>query len=107
MERNLETVKTSLPPTTGFFQQWEEPLRTEMRGLRKLEEAATNLAQTQKILFDKKGDDLLFRRFEENVRIIKKTYRNLSRLAQRGKNLAPSEEWLVDNFYLIVEQVRE
>src|SRR5690349_3094590 len=108
MDRSLETVTTISPPlTNGFFQNWEEPLRTEMRGLRRLEETAAELAQTHLVLFNEKGDDSLFLRFEENVRIIKKTYQNLIRLAQKGKTLAPSEEWLVDNYYLVAEQVRE
>jgi cyclic beta-1,2-glucan synthetase len=108
MDRSLETVTTISPPLANdFFQHWEEPLRTEIRGLRRLEETAEELAQRHLLLFDEKGDDSLFRRFEENVELITKTYRNLSRLAQKGKTLAPSEEWLVDNYYLVAEQIRE
>lgn len=95
------------PENISFFQDQDEPQRTEMHGARHLEETAAVLGRTHKLLFNEKGDGAFFRRFEENVRIIKETYRKLNLLAQQGKTLTPSEEWLVDNYYLITEQKRE
>lgn len=97
----------SEPENIGFFQNQEETQRTEMHGTRHLEETAAILGRTHKLLFSEKGDGSFFRRFEENVRIIKDTYRKLNSLAQQGKTLTPSEEWLVDNYYLVTEQKRE
>jgi cellobiose phosphorylase len=108
MDKSSEiAVASSTAITNGFFQFREEPHRTEMRGIRRLEESAVEQAQIHNLLFDEKGDESLFKRFEENVKLIRKTYKNLSSLAQAGKNIAPNEEWIVDNYYLINEQIRE
>lgn len=106
MDKGLVTNLTE-PQDISFFQNQEEPLRTEMRGIRRLEEAAAELAQKHEILFDEKGDDSLFKRFDENAQIIGKAQKALNRLAWQNNTLAPGEEWLIDNYYLVTEQIRE
>ncbi|NLC38046.1 MAG: glycosyl transferase, partial [Clostridia bacterium] len=49
----------------------------------------------------------LLRRLEKNFRRITFVYKNLSEQSRENRDLSPSAEWLLDNFYLIEEQVQE
>ena len=90
------------------FSDRAEHLRTEKHGFHRLEESAANLGREHQSFSDKKSGNAVFlRRFEDNARFIKKTYRDATVLAASGATLAPVEEWLADNYFLIAEQVSE
>ena len=50
--------------------------------------------------------DKLIPRLDENERILVHTYDLVTAAVKRNRRIAPAAEWLLDNFYLIEEQIR-
>ena len=47
----------------------------------------------------------LLTRLADNERVLIETYDLLAAATRRGRRIAPASEWLLDNFYLIEEQI--
>lgn len=47
------------------------------------------------------------RRLKENFRFITQVYKDSAEDLRRGKDVVPAAQWLLDNYYVIEEQVRE
>ena len=82
----------------------EPPLREELFSTGQLESHARSLASTQ-ILDIRHGSELLLRRLDENEEIIRKSYEDVADAVRLGRSIAPGAEWLLDNYYLIQEQI--
>jgi hypothetical protein len=78
-------------PTTARGARWKNPVRREAVSTRR----ATR----------KRGDALL-ERFEENVRLLNAAHHEVRLASAGGATLSPGGAWLVDNYYLVQEQVR-
>jgi hypothetical protein len=52
------------------------------------------------------GDDRLLPRLAENETILVETFTLITAALEMNRRIAPAGEWLLDNFYLIEEQVR-
>ncbi|PWF47634.1 cyclic beta 1-2 glucan synthetase [Massilia glaciei] len=52
------------------------------------------------------GPDRLLPRLTENADLIAKTCSELTAAIKAGRQITPASEWLLDNFYLIEEQIR-
>ena len=84
----------------------DSPLDGEVFSLEQLLAQAAELALTHRITSkEKRGFDLLAR-LEDNKNELVKIYRALTGAA-RDEPLTPSAEWLVDNFHIVEEQLRE
>ena len=53
-----------------------------------------------------RGTDKLIARLDENESILVQTYELVTEAVNRKRRNAPAAEWLLDNFYLIEEQIR-
>jgi cyclic beta-1,2-glucan synthetase len=53
------------------------------------------------------ADRRLVDRFEDNSRFIAGSYRAIIETVRNNEPLAPDAEWLVDNYYIVEEQLRE
>ncbi len=53
------------------------------------------------------GSRLVLRRFAENARVLRDAYRRLSRLGDVGGKVPAEAEWLLDNYYVVEDVVRE
>lgn len=84
----------------------EQPIREELFSVERLEQYAQTLAAEHRIV-RKKGRALLLPRLEENGRRLVAAYRTLVETLRSGRSISPAAEWLVDNFHLIEEQLRE
>src|SRR3977135_1511176 len=84
----------------------EEPLRAELFSVERLEEYARVLAAEHKIV-KKKGRALLLPRLEDNGRELVASYRVLVEAVRKGDSISPAAEWLLDNFHIVEEQLRE
>ncbi|MEJ2731823.1 MAG: hypothetical protein P8185_25485 [Deltaproteobacteria bacterium] len=82
----------------------EPPLREELFSTGQLESHARSLASTQ-ILDIRPGPELLLRRLDENEEIIRKSYEDVADAVRLGRSISPGAEWLLDNYYLIQEQI--
>jgi len=82
----------------------EPPLREELFSNTQLESHARSLAATQ-ILDFRPGSELLLHRLDENEEVIRKSYEDIADAVRRGRPVSAGAEWLLDNYYLIEEQI--
>jgi cyclic beta-1,2-glucan synthetase len=84
----------------------EIPIGGEFFSLERLQARAAEIAATHQIAKSgRRGFDLLGR-LEDNRKTLLNVYQALSDTA-RDEPLTPSAEWLVDNFHIVEEQLRE
>jgi cyclic beta-1,2-glucan synthetase len=84
----------------------EEPIRGELFSVERLEEYARVLAGEHKVV-KKKGRARLLPRLEDNGRELVTAYRILVEAVRKGDSISPAAEWLLDNFHIVEEQLRE
>ena len=85
----------------------EEPIRAELFGVERLEQHAESLAAAQIVTSDARRGQLLTPRVLENGRVLVESYRTIARAIRDEKTITPAAEWLVDNFHIVDEQLRE
>lgn len=83
----------------------EQPLRAELYSVDQLAQHAKTIAATHR-LATKPTRDRLIHRLDENERILVETYELVTAAVMKNRLVAPAAEWLLDNFYLIEEQIR-
>src|SRR5580700_10102270 len=88
------------------FTEPEKPIRSELFSIERLEQHAESLAAAQTVVSDLEGRPLIPRVFE-NGRVLLEYYRDIARAIQHEQAIVPAAEWLVDNFYIVEEQLRE
>jgi cyclic beta-1,2-glucan synthetase len=94
----------ALPPS---FAGVAEPIREELWGIERLEQHAANLAATQRVRQGQWWDRRLAPRVRRNGRVLVESYRTIAESIREERAITPAAEWLVDNFHLVEEQVRE
>jgi cyclic beta-1,2-glucan synthetase len=82
-------------------------LRGELHGLDHLEAHARQLAAACSVAPPSGPVRSLLRRFAENGRVITRAYRRITERAQIQEPLGADAEWLLDNFHIIEETLRE
>jgi len=83
----------------------EPPLRSELFSIEQMQIHGRHLATTH-VLAPGQPSDQLLARLGENERALTHTFGLLSVAAKANRRITPAGEWLLDNFYLIDEQVR-
>ena len=82
----------------------EMPLRAELFSVEQLARHAQALAG-QHLVVTRKGSNRLLARLGQNEDILRAFNRSTLDVGQ-GKRVTPAAEWLLDNFYLIEEQIQ-
>jgi hypothetical protein len=82
----------------------KEPLRSELFTLQQMEQHARSLAGRH-ILAKAKPSERMLKRLGDNERILMEVHSLLTEEVKEGNTVDPAGEWLLDNFYLIEEQV--
>ena len=103
MKRLMDKIRSSVAMSPGL----EEPIRAELFGVERLEQHAESLAAAQITTGDLRRGRLLTPRVLENGRVLVKSYRIIARAIREEKAITPAAEWLVDNFHIVDEQLRE
>ncbi|HEY4966043.1 MAG TPA: cyclic beta 1-2 glucan synthetase, partial [Puia sp.] len=80
------------------------PIRSELFSLEQLETYARTLAKNHQLTIDHPSEQLL-KRLAENEEILLEVHNLLTASAKENKRITPAGEWLLDNFYLIEEQI--
>jgi len=93
---------TELTPET-----LEEPIRAELFGVERLEQHAESLAAAQPVLSGSVRGRPLLPRVQDNGRVLRETYRAVAKAIREERSIVPAAEWLVDNFHIVDEQLRE
>ena len=73
--------------------------------MEQLERQAKTLAASHQFA-EERATDKLIARLNENESILVQTYDLVTEAAKRKRRNAPAAEWLLDNFYLVEEQIR-
>src|ERR1041384_1491790 len=84
----------------------EKPFQAEFFSVERLEQYAQTLAAQHKTV-TRKGRAQLLPRLEDNGRKPEGPYKALVDALREGRTISPAAEWLVDNYHIIEEQLRE
>lgn len=83
----------------------EPPLRSELFSADQMDQHGERLAASHKLASERAPDQLLTR-LAENETVLVGVCSLLTAAATESRRVTPAEEWLLDNFYLIEEQIR-
>jgi cyclic beta-1,2-glucan synthetase len=97
----------SSAPPISVFAEIEEPILGELFSVDRLEQHAESLAAAQTVSTDARAGKQLIPRVAENGRLLLEYYRATARTIQRDQSITPAAQWLVENFYIVEEQLRE
>ena len=81
------------------------PLRAELLSADQMKQHGRILAASHELAL-RWAPDRLLARLSENERILSETFRLLTQALTSDRHIVPAGEWLLDNFYLVEEQIR-
>ena len=100
----LRTIsRPSAPPSWAT----DGPIRAELFSVERLEQHAESLAAAQHITPKLIPGRPLATRLRDNGRVLLETYHAIAKATRDDHPLPPAAEWLIDNFHVIDEQIRE
>ncbi|MGA7712784.1 MAG: glucoamylase family protein [Rhizomicrobium sp.] len=85
----------------------DEPIRAELFSIDRLEQHAESLAAAQRVTAKAKAGRPLGPRLYDNTKVLTETFRSIVRATYAQQPVTPAAEWLLDNFHVIDEQIRE
>jgi cyclic beta-1,2-glucan synthetase len=83
----------------------EQPLRSELFSADQMQQHGQALAESH-ALGPGRAADRLLTRLDDNAGVLLDARRMLTEAVKAKRRIAPAGEWLLDNFYLIEEQIR-
>ncbi|MBW8834988.1 MAG: glycosyl transferase, partial [Burkholderia sp.] len=83
------------------------PVREELFGVERLEQHAESLAAAQPVTKTPPAVLSLHTRLNDNAAVLLAAYRASAEELERGRGVVPAAEWLLDNYHLVEEQIRE
>jgi cyclic beta-1,2-glucan synthetase len=100
--RRLRTRRRAAAPWNS-----DELIRAELFGIERLEEHATSLAVAQQVTSRTAARHSLGARLRDNEIILLSAYRGIAASVGDGRLITPAAEWLLDNYHVVEEQIRE
>ena len=85
----------------------EPPIRAELFSVERLEQHARSLAAAQTLAPRHKRGRPMAPRLYDNTKVLRTAYRAIAHAASARRAIKPAAEWMLDNFYIIDEQIRE
>ncbi len=83
-----------------------ELLRSELFSIEQLKRHAVTLAIQHRMALHP-GSDRLLPRLADNARVLLEVYDVIATAARQGQRVMPAEAWLLDNYYLIEQQISQ
>ncbi|HET7262480.1 MAG TPA: hypothetical protein VFK60_11765, partial [Casimicrobiaceae bacterium] len=83
----------------------EPPLRSELFSADQMEQHGRRLATAHQ-LDPRRAADRLLARLADNETVLDEACEFLTAVVKANRRITPAAEWLLDNFYLIEEQIR-
>jgi cyclic beta-1,2-glucan synthetase len=114
MELNIKTAGKTLrrlrarlggKRSTRKYAKDEPPLRSELFSADQMERHGRTLAGWHRLTPGRPMDRLL-KRLADNERVLLSVHSLLTEAVKSQRRITPAGEWLLDNFYLIEEQIR-
>ena len=93
----------------GSGEELVGPIRGEVLGAERLGERARAVARGHHLLPAQKqrGSGPLLLRLEDTRNVLDRVYHELNTGAEHGLDISPAGDWLLDNFYIVQEHIRE
>ncbi len=85
----------------------EESIRAELFSIERLEQHAESLAAAQPIAAKPMAGRPLAARLRDNESVLLEAYRAIASAVGADRAITPAAEWLLDNYHLVEEQIRE
>ncbi|MEO8064033.1 MAG: glucoamylase family protein [Pseudomonadota bacterium] len=85
----------------------DQILREEIFSIERLEEHAASLAAAQPIADRPLVERSLSARLRDNEKALLAAYRDIAKAIDAGRSITPAAEWVLDNYHLVEEQIRE
>ena len=101
LHRILRQSRSS-PPWNGTA-----PVREELFGIERLEQHAASLAAAQPVTANPAAVLSLHKRLDANAAVLLTAYQASAKELESGRDVVPASEWLLDNYHLVEEQIRE
>ena len=89
----------------GKFAPEEPPLRSMLFSADRMEQHGKSLALAHRLVPGRARDQLLTR-LADNEAVLEEVCDLLAAAVAEGRRITPAADWLLDNFYLIEEQIR-
>src|SRR5438876_9197041 len=105
----LDLAKTGASHPGRFFTDvvGVDPIRAELFGLEHLQAHASELAQASPVVPAIKAGHPLLARFLQNGRRLVEAHRRITEATRRLESITPDAEWLLDNFHIVADALRE
>jgi cyclic beta-1,2-glucan synthetase len=85
----------------------DQILRAEIFSIERLEQHAASLAAAQPIAARPLLERSLSARLRNNEKALLAAYRDIAKAVDAGRSITPAAEWVLDNYHLVEEQIRE
>ena len=89
------------------FAHIDEPIRAELFSVERLEQHGETLAVAQRVTAYPGRGRPMAARVRDNARVLLAAYRGIAGAIREERAITPAAEWLVDNFHVVEEQIRE
>src|SRR5580692_12833019 len=106
---SLSEVITAMWRRASRVSPWDndEILRAELFSSERLEQHAASLAAAQHVTPGRSAGGSLNVRLRDNESVLLAAYRAIGAAVGEGRSITPAAEWLLDNYHLVEEQIRE
>src|SRR5579862_2065597 len=94
-------------PPISVFAENDEPIVGELFSIERLEQHAESLAAAQTVTHAPASGQPLIETVAENGHLLLDYYREIAKAIQGEQPITPAAQWLVDNFFVVEEQLRE
>ena len=90
-------------------QQWDDlqPISAEIFGLERLRQHAHSLAESQQVTDQPPAVYSIIDRLRDNAAELNVADSEICDAVASGKSITPAAEWLIDNYHLVEEQIRQ
>src|SRR3989441_5694483 len=85
----------------------EEPIRAELFSVERFEQHGESLAAAHRVTTTPRTGHRLLPRVLDNGSVLLESYRTIAREVREERAIEPAAEWLVDNYHIVDEQLRE
>ena len=85
----------------------EQSIREELFSVERLEQHAATLAIAQPTTLRPITGRSIAARLKDNESVLLEAYRSIAKAVDEGHDITPAAEWLLDNYHVVEEQIRE
>ncbi len=108
LEKLYYRLTQSFARTTPDLWKDTSPIRSELFGAERLEHHAQSLAANQPVVVGPvRRAPRLNVRVRDNAEFLLEAYKICAQALQAGETVTPAAEWLLDNFHLVEQQLRQ